>query len=146
MVYIFLMCCSVVKVFLNIGLYYEPFTVVSYDCNKHQKGGNLNGNVWVGLVLEFVKWIRSYARIIFLLSFACQGGGGSQWGSVTHQMAVPGPSKSCVLNHHNLTMHIRHQCRKTTFLSCHRCLIKTGVEKWTTFEYVFERWPPDVSE
>jgi hypothetical protein len=26
-------------------------------------------------------------------------------------------------------MHIRHQCRKTTVLSCKRCLIKTGVEK-----------------
>ncbi len=25
--------------------------------------------------------------------------------------------------------HIRHQCRKTTVLSCHRCLINTGVEK-----------------
>jgi len=29
----------------------------------------------------------------------------------------------------NGTAHIRHQCRKTTVLSCHRCLIKTGVEK-----------------
>ncbi len=27
------------------------------------------------------------------------------------------------------TAHIPHQCRKTTVLSCHRCLIKTGVEK-----------------
>jgi hypothetical protein len=27
----------------------------------------------------------------------------------------------------NRTMHIRHQCRKTTVLSCHRCLINTGV-------------------
>jgi len=29
----------------------------------------------------------------------------------------------------NRTGHIRHQCRTTTVLSCHRCLIKTGVEK-----------------
>ncbi len=29
----------------------------------------------------------------------------------------------------NGTSHIRHQCRKTTVLSCHRCLINTGVEK-----------------
>ncbi len=29
----------------------------------------------------------------------------------------------------NRTAHIRHQCRKTTLLSCHRCLINTGVEK-----------------
>jgi len=29
----------------------------------------------------------------------------------------------------NGTVHIRHQCRKTTVLSCHRCLINTGVEK-----------------
>jgi hypothetical protein len=25
------------------------------------------------------------------------------------------------------TVHIRQQCRKTTVLSCHRCLINTGV-------------------
>ncbi len=29
----------------------------------------------------------------------------------------------------NRTARIRHQCRKTTVLSCHRCLINTGVEK-----------------
>ncbi len=29
----------------------------------------------------------------------------------------------------NRTAHIRHQCRKTIVLSCHRCLINTGVEK-----------------
>jgi hypothetical protein len=27
------------------------------------------------------------------------------------------------------TARIRHQCRKTAVLSCHRCLINTGVEK-----------------
>jgi hypothetical protein len=35
--------------------------------------------------------------------------------------------KNIALN--NGTAHIQHQCRKTTVLSCHRCLIKTGVEK-----------------
>jgi len=29
----------------------------------------------------------------------------------------------------NRTACIRHQCRKTTVLSCHRCLINSGVEK-----------------
>jgi hypothetical protein len=29
----------------------------------------------------------------------------------------------------NTITHIRHQCRKTTGLSCHRYLINTGVEK-----------------
>jgi hypothetical protein len=29
----------------------------------------------------------------------------------------------------NRTEHIRHKYRKTTVLSCHKCLIKTGVEK-----------------
>jgi hypothetical protein len=29
----------------------------------------------------------------------------------------------------NRTAHIRHQCIKATVLSCHRCLINTGVEK-----------------
>jgi hypothetical protein len=27
------------------------------------------------------------------------------------------------------TPQIRHQCKETTDLSCHRCLINTGVEK-----------------
>jgi hypothetical protein len=29
----------------------------------------------------------------------------------------------------NGTAYIRHQCRKATVLSCHRCLVNTGVEK-----------------
>ncbi len=37
---------------------------------------------------------------------------------------------------------IRHQCRKTAVLSCHRCLINTGVQKITTFKYRLELWPP----
>ncbi len=36
--------------------------------------------------------------------------------------------------------------RITTVLSCHRCLINTWVEKWTTFKYRLELWQPDVSE
>ncbi len=46
----------------------------------------------------------------------------------------------------NRATHIRHQCRKTTVLSCHRCLINTGVEKLTTLNYKFELWPTDVSK
>jgi len=30
---------------------------------------------------------------------------------------------------YNRTTRIRHQCRKTTVLSCPRCLINTGVER-----------------
>ncbi len=33
------------------------------------------------------------------------------------------------LQQHNRTAHIRHKCRKTTVLNCHRCLINTVVEK-----------------
>jgi hypothetical protein len=29
----------------------------------------------------------------------------------------------------NRTAHIRQQCREEIFLSCHKCLINTGVEK-----------------
>ncbi len=46
----------------------------------------------------------------------------------------------------NRTACIRHPCRKTTVFSCHRCLIYTRVEKWTTFKCWLEFWPPDVSE
>ncbi len=35
----------------------------------------------------------------------------------------------------NRTLHIRHQCRKTTVLSCHRCLINKFVEN---FKYRLE--------
>jgi hypothetical protein len=45
----------------------------------------------------------------------------------------------------NRTGHIRHQCRKTTVLSCHICLINTGVEKMNTINYKLELGPPDVS-
>ncbi len=43
-----------------------------------------------------------------------------------HQMSL---SKSKCWYSNNRTVHIRHQCRKTTVLGCHRCLINTGVEK-----------------
>ncbi len=46
----------------------------------------------------------------------------------------------------NRTTSIRYQCRKTTVLSCHRCLINTGVEKRTTFKYRLEFWSLDVSK
>ncbi len=44
----------------------------------------------------------------------------------------------------NRTANIRHLCRKTAVFSCHRCLINTGVKKWTTFKYRLEFWPLDV--
>ncbi len=34
----------------------------------------------------------------------------------------------------NRVAHIRHPCMKITVLSCHRCLIKTGVEKMKNIE------------
>ena len=46
----------------------------------------------------------------------------------------------------NRTVHIRHQCRKTKVLSCHRCVINSGVKNWTTFKYRLELWQPDVSK
>jgi len=35
----------------------------------------------------------------------------------------------CVCHAISRTTRIRHLCRKPNVLSCHRCLIKTGVEK-----------------
>ncbi len=35
--------------------------------------------------------------------------------------------KQLIKSNFNRTTCIRHQCRKTTVLSCHRCLINTGV-------------------
>ncbi len=40
--------------------------------------------------------------------------------------------------------HIRHLCMKATVLSCHRCQINNGVEKWT-FKYRLEFWPLDLA-
>jgi len=34
-----------------------------------------------------------------------------------------------ILTNPNCTTCIRHQCRKTIVLSCHRCLNDTGIEK-----------------
>jgi hypothetical protein len=36
---------------------------------------------------------------------------------------------------YNKTAGIRHQCRKTTVLRCHRCLINTDVEKTKKIKY-----------
>jgi len=47
-------------------------------------------------------------------------------------------------NEWNRTAHIGYLCGKITVLSCHRCLIKTSVEK--TFKYKLKLWPPDVSK
>jgi hypothetical protein len=33
------------------------------------------------------------------------------------------------LTRNNRTVHIRHLCRKTAVLNCHRCLLNKGVEK-----------------
>ncbi len=38
-------------------------------------------------------------------------------------------SKDSTKNCYNRRTHIRHQCRKTTLITCQRCLINTGVEK-----------------
>jgi hypothetical protein len=45
----------------------------------------------------------------------------------------------------NRTVHIRHECRKTTVLSWPRCLNNTGVEKITTFKYILHLLKPAVS-
>ncbi len=47
---------------------------------------------------------------------------------------------------HENHAHIRHQCRKTIVLGCHRCLINTGFKQWTTLKYRLELWPPEVSK
>jgi hypothetical protein len=45
----------------------------------------------------------------------------------------------------NRTAHIRHLCMKTVVLSCHRCLINTGIEKnehHSNIDYNFDtQWP-----
>ncbi len=46
----------------------------------------------------------------------------------------------------NRTKRIRHLCRKTAVLSCHKCLMTTSVEKTKTFKYRWDIWPPDVSK
>ncbi len=50
-----------------------------------------------------------------------------------------------IKNKVNWRAHIRHQCRKTTVLNCHRCLINTVLKKWAAFKYRLDLWPPDVS-
>jgi hypothetical protein len=38
-------------------------------------------------------------------------------------------NRSSKLGKNNRTVHVRYLCIKTAVLSCHRCLINTGVEK-----------------
>ncbi len=52
----------------------------------------------------------------------------------------------CFVSDKNRTAHIRHQCKKTTVLSCHWCLINTGVEKMNNIKYRSELWPQDASK
>jgi len=35
----------------------------------------------------------------------------------------------------NITAHIRHEWKKTTVLSCHRCLIRLVLKNWTTIRH-----------
>ncbi len=42
------------------------------------------------------------------------------------------------------TPHIRHQCRRTSVLSFHRCKLTLALKKWTTFKYRLQLWPSDV--
>ncbi len=48
----------------------------------------------------------------------------------------------CLLNR---TAHIRHQCRKTTVLSCHGCLINTGVEKNDQYSIIDKNFDHQMS-
>ncbi len=50
------------------------------------------------------------------------------------------------LTRSNGTVHNRPQCRKTTDLGCHRCLINIGVEKMNTFKYRLKLLPLDFSK
>jgi hypothetical protein len=51
------------------------------------------------------------------------------------------------LKERSWVVHIRHQCRKTTALNCHRCLINTGDEKMNNVQNLdLELWPLDVSK
>ncbi len=43
----------------------------------------------------------------------------------------------------HITVHDIHLCRKTTVLSCHRCLINTGFEN-NEQHFNIDNWPPDV--
>ncbi len=45
----------------------------------------------------------------------------------------------------NRTQHIRHQCRKTTVLICHRCIINSGIEKMS-YIYIQIRTRPDATK
>ncbi len=57
-----------------------------------------------------------------------------QWGSVTHQMAVPVPSiSSCVLNHHNLFYPIQNTLPFNRDTCCHLALcLRLLPFHWTT--------------
>jgi hypothetical protein len=89
-----------------------------------------NGNMALGI-------INIYTLIIFNLRLCLSINGGFKASSHLKK-TITFPPWTCVVIitvssmktvSCNRTVWFIHQCRKTTLLSCHRCLRKTGVEK-----------------
>jgi hypothetical protein len=84
---------------------------------------------WPHHCTNYLKLAAFRLKIIFtfLQNKPPQWGGQPYW--AFYLLVFPGS--------YNRTAHIRHQCRNTTVLTCHRCLINTGVKKWTIFIKIF---------
>ncbi len=96
--------------------YAECHSTECHSAECHDAKENIFQNVEKNCVITF--------RLFNLLKFFS--------GFIIHLFYLIEPSAMSLLlglTQNNGIVHIRHQCRKTTVLRFHRCLIKTGVEK-----------------
>jgi hypothetical protein len=120
----------------------------SLFCSNVDYGGsllhNVNGRNYFGIVMSChchfqpcliltawpFTWLRSTVWLLAVLGNVRLG---LNWLTVKYMNLLQSLSTFCkILSNitaRNRTARIRHWCRKTTVLSCQRCLINTGIEK-----------------
>ncbi len=102
----FVMCLLLAPVFQGFFLLW-PLTVLIKQTRQAVR--SIKQSILLRCLWFYLTW-RSHSWIPCSISGYCK-------------------SVQFVLDLTNRTVCIRHQCRKTAVLSCHRCLIDTGVEK-----------------
>ncbi len=122
----------------------EIFTAFSSDKNAAAAVDIFVGGRFVklkGITLKQIarwlhlSWLKASA---FLIEYFLLGKNVSSYLNLIKYFQLSNPRQSSLtflinfvlmVIYVNRTMHIIHQCRKRTALSCHRCIICTGVEK-----------------
>jgi hypothetical protein len=126
-------CCDLFIIILSVVMLsvvmlnvVAPLEWVEGNTIKHLHSLTLWYNKQLYSILHCQIVMPSLMEQQVLKTFIYYRGGhwkGMQWGSVTHQMAVPVPSKSCcVLNHYNLFYQIQNALAFNWDNCCHLAL------------------------